>query len=187
LERPSSSGLPAWTWKGRCLPPDQRVLTPDGYRPVAAIDARDAVVTGRGRARLVVGVQSREADEPLYRLRTERGNLLRVTGEHPVLVRRQEGLPEWLPAAALRAGDLVAVFGATSLGGWTGRRRSPDGAPGSAAVVLREDAETYVGLDWAALDIAEASPYRGWVYDLDIEEDHSFVSEGFVLSACMTG
>jgi len=167
--------------RGRCLPPAQRVLTPDGYRPIAAVDARAAVVTGLGRVRWVVGVHNRQADEPLHHLRTARGNVLRATGEHPVLARRQEGLPEWVPAGALRAGDLVAIFGLTSLGGWPRGQRDP--ARGGPALAVREDAETYLGLDWVPLETAEAAPYCGLVYDLDVEEDHSFVSEGLVLRA----
>lgn len=66
------------TGTGRCLPPDQRVLTPHGYRPIAEVDVRDAVITALGRSRLVIAIYCHEMEGPLYHLRTERGNLLRV-------------------------------------------------------------------------------------------------------------
>ena len=167
------------------LPPDQRVLTPDGYRPASAMDSRDAVVTGRGRVRVLIAVHRRTVAEPLYRLCTVRGNVLRATGAQPVLARRGEGVPEWVPAAAIGAGDLVAVFGSTSLGGWAraGIPAGPAAGP-TTAVVLREEAGTYVGLDWVPLASIDAAPYCGPLYALDVEEDHSLISEGWMLSAC---
>jgi len=134
--------------RGRCLPPAQRVLTPDGYRPIAAVDARAAVVTGLGRVRWVVGVHNRQADEPLHHLRTARGNVLRATGEHPVLARRQEGLPEWVPAGALRAGDLVAIFGLTSLGGWPRGQRDPARGGPALAARTRRRISGWTGCRW---------------------------------------
>gem|GEM_PF-4132749 len=188
-------GAPATAWidalftaaGAGCLPPDQRVLTPQGYRPVAEIDAGEAVVTALGRSRPVVRVRWLEVDEPLFHLRTARGHLLRATGEHPVLARPDEGVPRWTAASTLRPGALVAVFGRTVLadpaGGW--RRRPPDG-PGASglATMAREESAVYLGVDWVPLAAADAAPYAGLVYDLDVEQDHSFISDGVVCAAC---
>lgn len=40
-----AEGIGRGNGTGRCLPPDQRVLTPYGYRPIAEVDVRDAVIT----------------------------------------------------------------------------------------------------------------------------------------------
>ena len=181
--------------RGRCLPPDQRVLTPSGYRAIAQMDVRDAVITALGRPRLVIAVHCREADEPLYRLWTERGNLLRATGEHPVLARPDEGLPRWVTAADLRPGCLVAIFGRTVLDGGRSVREPRPGVPhfrapeaeGGVATVASEEGVPYLAVDWVPLVAADAAPYTGLVYDLDVEEDHSFISEGVVCSGCASG
>jgi len=166
-----------------CLPPDQRVLTQDGYRPIAELDVRDTVITATGHSRLVTRIHCRDANEPLYHLRTARGNLLRTTGDHPVLARPDEGRPRWVPAADLRAGHLVAILGGTVFeGGARGHRPRPDPAPrsGAVATVLREEGAVYLAVDWVPLVAADAAPYAGLVYDLDVEEDHSFISGGMV-------
>ncbi len=43
-----------------CLPPDQRVLTARGYRPIAEVEPGDEVVTHRGRLRPVLHRFERE-------------------------------------------------------------------------------------------------------------------------------
>lgn len=108
-----------------CMPPDQEVLTAEGYRPISEIKVGDLVVTHRNRLRRVLHKFEREAAEPLYTLRVKKVGYddLRVTGEHKVYVLRSEwvnkqrshdGLrlqhePEWIPAKEIRPGDYVAA------------------------------------------------------------------------------
>jgi ribonucleoside-diphosphate reductase alpha chain len=176
-----------------CLPPEQPVLTPDGYRPIAELDVRDAVITGRGRPRLVTHIFSREADEPLHLLVTSAGGRVRVTGEHPILARRRGGGdPDWFRAADLEPGDLVATLpgaGDTATGPWRVRRREPAGVgragpDGGLATLTRETEERYAFLGWSEIVERSSSPYRGTVYDLEVEEDHSFVTAGAIVSNC---
>lgn len=171
----------------RCLPPDQRVLTPQGYRPVAEIDAGEGVITALGRTRAVLRSHCVEVREPLFRLRTVGGHLLRATGEHPVLARREEGMPQWTAASALYPGTLVAVFGRTVLACSAGGRRRPPRYgvdPSGLATLAREQSAVYFGVDWMPLATSDAAPYAGLVYNLDVEEDHSFLSDGIVCGAC---
>ncbi|TMB85767.1 MAG: hypothetical protein E6J44_07630, partial [Chloroflexi bacterium] len=48
-----------------CMPPDQEVLTADGYRPISQIKIGDLVVTHRNRLRPVVHKFERETEETL--------------------------------------------------------------------------------------------------------------------------
>lgn len=164
-----------------CLPPDQRVCTPLGYRPVADVAPGDQVLTALGRPRPVLRVHWAEVRVPLWRLRTAGGHLLRATAEHPVLARLDEGLPAWVPLGGLRAGGLVALVGATVLAtpavGWR-RPRTDDGW--GLATVAQEAGASYRGLDWSPAVELDAAPYVGVVCDLDIAEDQSFVSDGVV-------
>jgi ribonucleoside-diphosphate reductase alpha chain len=108
-----------------CLPPDQEVLTPAGYKSIKDIRVGDAVITGKKRARRVDRVFTRETQEPLYIIKPTKVGFddVRVTGEHPILAikqdwvnrhRSRDGLhlkdtPQWVKAADLRKGDFVAV------------------------------------------------------------------------------
>src|SRR5579863_8933443 len=108
-----------------CMPPDQEVLTADGYRPIAEIKIGDLVVTHRNRLRPVLHRFERETSETLYIIRPKKVGYddLRVTGDHKVYVIRSEwvnkhksrdGLrlqhePDWIPAKEIKAGDYVAV------------------------------------------------------------------------------
>src|SRR6266567_6923592 len=108
-----------------CMPPDQEVLTADGYRPISEIQIGDLVVTHRNRLRPVLHKFERETEEPLYIIRPKKMGYddLRVTGDHKVHVVRSEwvnkhksrdGLrlqqePAWIPAKEIKPGDYVAI------------------------------------------------------------------------------
>jgi ribonucleoside-diphosphate reductase alpha chain len=108
-----------------CMPPDQEVLTADGYRPISEIKIGDRVVTHRNRLRPVLHKFERETEETLYIIRPKKIGYddLRVTGEHKIYVIRSEwvnthrsrdGLrlqqePAWIPAQEIKPGDYVAV------------------------------------------------------------------------------
>src|SRR5438270_2970554 len=108
-----------------CMPPDQEVLTADGYRPISQIKIGDLVVTHRNRLRPVLHKFERETEETLYIIRPKKMGYddLRLTGDHKVYVVRSEwvnkhksrdGLhlqhePDWIPAKGIKAGDYVAV------------------------------------------------------------------------------
>ncbi|HVB74494.1 MAG TPA: LAGLIDADG family homing endonuclease [Ktedonobacteraceae bacterium] len=108
-----------------CMPPEQEVLTADGYRPISEIKIGDLVVTHRNRLRPVLHKFERETEETLYIIRPKKMGYddLRVTGDHKVYIVRSEwvnthksrdGLrlqhePEWIPAKEIKPGDYVAI------------------------------------------------------------------------------
>ncbi|HEY7418968.1 MAG TPA: ribonucleotide reductase N-terminal alpha domain-containing protein, partial [Ktedonobacteraceae bacterium] len=55
-----------------CMPPDQEVLTADGYRPISQIAIGDLVVTHRNRLRPVLHKFERETVEALYIIRPKK-------------------------------------------------------------------------------------------------------------------
>src|SRR5260221_9753831 len=75
-----------------CMPPDQEVLTADGYRPISEIKIGDLVVTHRNRLRPVLHKFERETAETPYIIRPKKIGYddLHVTGEHKVYVVRSE-------------------------------------------------------------------------------------------------
>jgi len=108
-----------------CMPPEQEILTSDGYRPIGDVKVGDFVVTGRNRLRPVRHKFERETTELLYVIQPKKLGYdeLRVTGDHKILAiraawvnkhRSRDGLrlqqePDWIPAKELQTGDYLAV------------------------------------------------------------------------------
>lgn len=165
------------------LLPGQRVLTAFGYRALTDLEVGDAVVSGRGRLRLVVRTGSRTLGGALYRLVTEGDHVLRVGSDQPVLGRRDDEPPRWWPARDLRPRDAVATLGGASRA-WDWRRPHPR-ADGDGSLVLHEEQTLYASLDWVPLVAADAAPYAGQVCGLEVEDDRNCVVEGVVVTACL--
>ena len=206
-----------------CMPPDQEVLTADGYRPISDIRIGDMVVTHRNRLRPVLHKFERETEEPLYIIRPRKMGYddLRLTGDHKVYVVRSEwvnkhksrdGLrlqhePDWIPAKDIKPGDYVAV-------GYNDEESSPDTialhdyvsgyetqdgklfkattrGPDSNVALLEPETSIvvkhsfeYDDLKWMPIDEIAVEDYTGTVMDIEVEEDHSFISAGVVVSNC---
>jgi len=108
-----------------CMPPEQEVLTADGYKPIADVRLGEMVVTHKNRLRPVLHKFERETEEEIYTISAKKigYDVLRVTGEHKIYVirsewvnanRRKKGLrlvqePTWIPASQLKKGDFVAL------------------------------------------------------------------------------
>lgn len=109
-----------------CMPPEQEILTKDGYMPIAEVQVGDYVVTHRNRLRKVLHKFERETEEDIYIIKPLKLGFddLRVTGDHKILVIRskwanikhmsRDGLrlkqePQWIPAKDIRKGDFVAA------------------------------------------------------------------------------
>jgi ribonucleoside-diphosphate reductase alpha chain len=166
-----------------CMPPDQEVLTADGYRPISEIKIGDLVVTHRNRLRPVSHKFERETEETLYIIRPKKMGYddLRVTGDHKVYIVRSEwvnkhksrdGLrlqhePDWIPAKEIKPGDYVAIV-----------TYYEDKFPSD--IISFE----YDGLKWVRVDEIAVEDYSGVVLDIEVEEDHSFISAGVVVSNC---
>ncbi len=163
-----------------CMPPDQEVLTAEGYRPISEIKVGDQVVTHRNRLRPVLHRFERETEESLYIIRPKKVGYddLRVTGDHKIYLIRSEwvnnhksrdGLrlqhePAWIPAKEIKPGDYVAIA-------HDDKECSPD--------TFEHD-----NLRWVRVDEVAVEDYSGIVMDIEVEEDHSFISAGIVVSNC---
>ncbi len=160
-----------------CMPPDQEVLTAEGYRPISEIAIGDLVVTHRNRLRPVLHKFERETEEMLYIIehKTMGHDALRLTGDHKVYVIRSEWVhqqgsrdeirlqhePDWIAAKEIKAGDYVTI-------------------------VYNSDKCSFEhdNLKWVPIDDISVKTYAGIVLDIEVEEDHSFISAGVVVSNC---
>src|SRR5579884_958367 len=170
-----------------CMPPDQEVLTANGYRPISEIKIGDLVVTHRNRLRPVLHKFERETEETLYIIRPKKLGYddLRLTGDHKVYVIRSEwvnrhksrdGLrlqhePDWIPAKEIKPEDYVAIV----------YYDEEERFSNTQAV---EHAFEYNGLKWVRINEIAVEEYTGTVLDIEVEEDHSFISAGVVVSNC---
>lgn len=171
-----------------CLPPDQEVLTPDGYRPICELRVGDMVISGKKRARRVTHVFSRHTREPLYLIQPRKLGFdpLRLTGEHPVLAIRQESVnrhrsrdglrlkepPQWMKARDLRVGDFVAV-------GWD--------AETSAASALRVIDHLPVG-EFQVADgwVTKAKLHKPIKNEVSVDEDFMLLAGTWLGDGCIT-
>ncbi|WP_297506106.1 DNA topoisomerase I [Thermococcus sp.] len=98
--------------KGYCLHPDSLIPTPEGVRKIGELPKEGEVFAldfdlklSRARYRLL----ERDADEPMYRVVLGDRTELYLTGDHPVLVYREDRLI-FVPAEELRDDDQVVLF-----------------------------------------------------------------------------
>jgi ribonucleoside-diphosphate reductase alpha chain len=108
-----------------CMPPEQEILTSEGYKPIGDVRVGDLVVTHKNRLRKVLHKFERETEEPLYIIKPKKlgYDSMRVTGKHKILAIRSEWVnkhrsrdgivlqqePQWIPAQELKLGDYVAA------------------------------------------------------------------------------
>jgi replicative DNA helicase Mcm len=117
-------------------------------------------------------VWKREAPEKLYRILTASGRELEVTPSHPLFVPGGAG-PSAVQAAELEAGQFVATS-------QEGQSALADG--GTTTVGAQSTGPATVGdIDWDRIESIEAvEPEDDWVYDLEVEGTHNYLSNGVV-------
>ncbi|PSP32737.1 XRE family transcriptional regulator [Halobacteriales archaeon QH_10_67_22] len=172
---------------GKCLKYDNKVVLADGTRqqigdivesrlddPIPVDDGvyqpvdfgvRSLTVDGQITTRQATKVWKREAPKRMYRIRTAHGSELEVTPSHPLFV-RSDGRFEPVRADELEPGDRLARY------------------PTETQSNPRTTAVADGGSVTAAIDRIESiepvEPDDEWVYDLEVEDTHAYVSNGVV-------
>ncbi|HEX4868413.1 MAG TPA: DNA polymerase III subunit alpha, partial [Acidimicrobiales bacterium] len=106
IQLSSRSYLEGFFYKARCILPGQEIVTADGMKRVEDVGVGDLVLTHRGRLRPVTQVMSRHHRGAVHgvELSNRYGRVTWMTGEHPVLVRAQNGTRSWVPVEEIAAG-----------------------------------------------------------------------------------
>ncbi|MFA9516679.1 ATP-binding protein [Halopenitus sp. H-Gu1] len=113
-------------------------------------------------------VWKREAPERMYRIETVSGRTVEVTPSHPLFVRDGAGDHEPRRADELTTRDRVAVTPRAATDGGAVTAGNTDMAVGS-------------GIRWDRIESMEAIDSEDeWVYDLEVEDTHNYVSNGIV-------
>ena len=133
-------------------------------------------LTPRGslEQRRATKVWKRETPERMYRIRTKSGTELEVTPSHPLFV-RSGGSFDAVRAENLGEGDSVAVTDQRRTALTDGGVRVANRAEGDSSRFLGSKVGT------SRIDSIETvEPDYDWVYDLEVEGTHSYVSNGVV-------
>lgn len=114
-------------WDGKCLHPDTKVYTDDGFRVAKELITGDKVLTFDGTYQQITEVFKRYVDEDLVNIKGQGHDEFMVTKEHPVLTvkadrkyygvqrrkfgnfRKKQMVLEWVDADNLEKGDFIVL------------------------------------------------------------------------------
>ncbi|MDQ2727765.1 MAG: DNA polymerase III subunit alpha [Actinomycetota bacterium] len=213
LKLSSDAYLEGYFYKPRCLMPGQEIVTENGATPIENIRAGDVVLSHRGLWRKVVSTMSRHHRGEIYGIRLPAAceRVTWMTGEHPVLIRDRLGDRSWIEAQSIRPGLRVRRQH-DSWNSWVclpkvAPTRHPrealtwefrhglsegvldgDGARHSTTTILDRlghHRTTISDDDYVYKPVAgvEVKQYDGPVYNIEVEEDHSYVAD-FAMHNC---
>jgi hypothetical protein len=148
----------------------------EGYKPIEDIKIGDMVLTHKGRYRKVSALFHRTADSILHITTYDEGKRLDLTEEHPVEVLKGDKF-EFIKAGEIKVGDYIRlVF------------PSDDRTFEEAKFLDAFDHQEVLTIgDDIAIKIKDISKEEGTfdVYNLEVEEDHTFQVAGFSTHNCM--
>lgn len=157
-----------------CFPAGTPVDTDMGPRAIETVRAGDIVVTHKNRLRAVSGTMRRMADQ-IVRIKVPGSRAFEVTREHPFRALRldiRRGLHVFGPASWVEAQDLDR----------THLLARPKYS--SRASPKRRVGFSGKGHEWVPVDDVVILPKRAEVYNIEVEEDDSYVASSFVVHNC---
>lgn len=172
----------AWQaeWKNdteyACLPGDTPVTTEAGYRPIEAITEGEKVLTQTGSYRRVTATYSFPATEkPDLVTIGVADRTLTLTTDHKIMVHR-EGFNRWVPAGEIVFDDKVYC----PVGKDTGYYRLGPAESDTHVHPTRFEERRVVSVErWK---YRNPPGERMRLYDLTVEQHHSFVANGVLVS-----
>ncbi|MDQ6838008.1 MAG: DNA polymerase III subunit alpha [Actinomycetota bacterium] len=197
LKLSSDAYLEGYFYKPRCLVPGQEIVTRNGMKPIEEVREGDEVLTHRGRFRKVQHTTSRQHVGEIYgvRLNAAYDRVTWMTGEHPVLIRDRFGNRSWTEARCIRPGRNTREDSLNTWNSWVclptvaRRRGGRTSHPGPLVDVMLDEhfgphrktvSDEFVYKPVTAIEVKQ---YDGPVYNIEVEEDHSYVSD-FAMHNC---
>ncbi|MHC3436558.1 LAGLIDADG family homing endonuclease [Natrialbaceae archaeon A-gly3] len=139
----------------------------DGWYDEIDIEVPSLQEDGSIAPKRATKVWKREAPEQMYRVQTSSGRELEVTPSHPLFVFDPTDGYEAVRADGLSVGDVVAV--------------EPEGRlPGDVANNVIADGGVRRATTDSIISIETSEPDYEWVYDLEVEGTHNYISNGIV-------
>src|SRR5256712_6249224 len=180
-------------WCPGCVLPATPIVTRDGERPISEIRVGDEVLGHDGAFHRVTAVMSHWHPGTLHRVAVSGRGAVTLTAGHPVYVARIDPLAEtirfdWVVAADLVAGDQVMKPLGVPVVEFE-KEPQPlvtaiDGPRGQSRRVVMAEAAVASTFVLGAVEANEVIPYNGFVYNLEVEDVHSYVTEQGALHNC---
>lgn len=138
-----------------CAPPGEKVKTRDGYKPIEDIQIGEYVLTHKGRYRKVLKTSERPYKGKIRTITPYKGKPTTFTHGHEIFTGIMSGHldidEQWTPIEELSKGDYVCI--------------------------PRDPESKWKGVQsWTPVKKVEDKDYDGPVYNLEVEEDHSYVT-----------
>lgn len=106
LQISSRAYLEGFYYKPRCFAPWQEIVTRHGVKQIKDIEIGDEVLTHKGRFRKVTRLMSNPHKGEIYGIKPNNRyrRTVWMTGEHPVLIRNEQGELNWVEAKDIKPG-----------------------------------------------------------------------------------
>jgi hypothetical protein len=163
----------SWVWKSNderimpyknanCLVPGTSILMADGSRKaIEDVIVGDEVITHKGRAKRVKEVFKHENNSEIYHITTD-DTKLSVTSEHPLYSVVNGKELSWNKTEDISSGDFL-----TSLS--------------SCSDLLDDNILCKNDYTLHRVTNVEVEPYQGFVYNFEVEDDHSYIANGVIV------
>ncbi|MFB6256107.1 MAG: ATP-dependent DNA helicase, partial [Haloplanus sp.] len=143
--------------------------------PVRTVTANGTITRGR-----VTKVWKREVPGEMYRVRTESGREVEVTPSHPLFV-PEDGRMDATRADELEVGDRIAARRSGVVDGEGNESTTPTSAVPDGGSTAVGGGEVRDDIHWDCIESIEtAAPDYDWVYDLEVEDTHTYLGNGVV-------
>lgn len=157
------------TYSTPCLTGDQMILTKDGYKPMLEIKVGDVVLTKSNTWHQVLKKFNNGVRETML-LWYGNGKKVHCTPEHKFLVKILNRHPEFVRADGIYPGDQVGIP----------LEYGDDECSNCSEYYVDGH---YVMYKWYSVKCKEFAE-KEQVYDIEVEEDHSYVANGIVCHNC---
>ena len=154
---------------GNCLPAGHVVRIPEGYVSIEEIREGMEVLTEKGTFEKVAHAMRRMTDEPLYHVKFVNKHFKGIspTGEHPVFILK-DGVAQCVPAKELKAGDCAEVESS---------KECFEQSNGDGMLMTG-------GKLFCRIESVEQRPFNGYVYNLEVENEHTYCVNGICTHNC---
>ena len=141
-----------------CLLPETKIWIDGGkLKRIKDIQVGDLVLTHNVQLRKVVKTFSREINEKIIKITNAHGKILKITGDHPVLTVGLFPGIKWVKAKDLKLNQTLKIIND------------------------RKD------VSYSTIEAIKKERYSGTVYNLEVEEDDSYITEAGVVHNCNEG
>ena len=173
--------------EGSCCVTGTKVVTSSGLKPIESVCKGESVLTHTGKFKTVTDTMHRYVDEEIYEISASMDcDKIRITKEHPVLVLKKEKCYkhgkrihsefcesncEWKVPEEINVGDFVLF-------------------PINNVVLIDTICDCNTNkrtnsMIYLPVKKISKQHYSGFVYNLEVEEDHSYTTNCFTVHNCL--